>query len=83
MSDMDDRLAQLTTDTAALSGVVDSAVKALNGVQQMVADAVAQALAAGATPAELQAISDVDTALKAKSAALAAAIPAGTPAATP
>ena len=81
MAAIDDDLTELTADVSANTDLVQSAVTALNGIAQKVTDAVAAALAAGATPAQLQSVTDAATAIKANSAALAAAIPASTPAA--
>jgi len=79
MTAMDDKLTELTADVAAEGTVIDSAVKALNGIQQMITDAVAAATAAGATPEQLQSVTDLAAAVTAKSAELAAAIPAPPP----
>ncbi len=56
----------------------DSAIIVLNSIPAMIKAAVDAALAAGATPAQLQAINDVAAKLTAKSADLAAAIAANT-----
>lgn len=82
MSDMDDRIAALTASSGRLTGLVESAISVINGINQMVKDAVDAALAAGATPAQLQAVTDVTTGLDQEGDKLAAAIPAGTPAAS-
>ena len=79
MTAMDDKLTELTADVAAEGNVINSAVAALNGIQQMITDAVNAALAAGATPEQLQSVSDLAAAVTAQSAALAAAIPATPP----
>lgn len=76
MSQMDDEVAQLQTDVTALRGVEDSAIALINGIAQKIADAVAAALAAGATPAQLQAVSDLSTAVKTDATDLAAAVAA-------
>lgn len=76
MSVMDDDIAALTAQVAAEGTVIASAVAAFGGVQAMIADAVAQALAAGATPAQLQALTDASTAMSAQTSALAAAVAA-------
>lgn len=74
---VDATLAQVTaTDT-----VIDSAVTLINGIHQMVTDAVTAALANGATAAQLQPVSDALVTLKAKTDALATAVAANTPAA--
>lgn len=81
MSQMDDEIVDLQTKVAANGSVIDSAVIALNGIGAMIQTAVDAALAAGATPAQLQAVTDVSNAVQAKSTELAAAIPQGTPSA--
>jgi len=58
-----------------------SAVIVLNGIAKRIADAVAAAIANGATAEELAPVSDEVAALKASSDALAAAVVANTPAA--
>ncbi len=76
MAQIDDEITQLTADVAAEQGAVDSAVAMLNGISQKIADAVAAALAAGATPAQLQAITDANTAIAAQTTALSSAVAA-------
>lgn len=78
MSLLDDKIAVLTTDVTAETTVVDSAVTLINGIPKLIADAVETALAAGATPAQLQAITDVQTTIEKKSSELAAAVAANT-----
>jgi hypothetical protein len=78
MAVLDDKLAQLTADVAAQTTVFNSAVAALNGIPALIATAVTAALAAGATPAELQAVTDANSAIEANNQALAAAISANT-----
>jgi hypothetical protein len=80
---LDDALTQLQADVTSENTVIDSAVTLLNGIPAMIADAVAKATAAGATPAELQAVTDLSAAIQAKAQALSAAVVANTPAATP
>lgn len=76
MTQMDDRLAQLEADLTAENLVIDKAIVLIGGIQQSIKDAVAAATAAGATPAQLQSLVDLDTSLTGKSQALAAAIAA-------
>lgn len=64
---------------SATDNVIDSAVTLINGIRTMIADAVTQALANGATAAELAPVIDALTAIKGKTDALAAAIVANTP----
>lgn len=80
MNNLDQQIATLTTSVTNLSSAADAAVTLINGIKQSIADAVAAALAAGATPAELQAITDLGTKLDAETTALANAIAANTPA---
>lgn len=79
MAAIDDDLAALTAEVTNLTTVDASAVAALNGIGKIVSDAVAAALAAGATPAQLQAVTDAVAAIKAQNAALAAAVTANVP----
>jgi len=81
MSALDTALATLQSQVTSTETVDDSAIALINGIAAQIAAAVAKAVAAGATPAELQAVSDLGTSLKAKSDALAAAVAANTPAA--
>jgi len=76
---VDATIAQITTT----DNVIDSAVTLVNGIAKLIADAVAAAVANGATAAELQPLSDLVTTLNTKSAALAAAVAANTPAPAP
>ena len=78
MSQLDDAIAKAASDASANSSVIDSAVIVLNGIQAQIDAAVAAALAAGATPAELASVTAVSDALEANTAKLAAAIPANT-----
>lgn len=81
MSALDDKIAELKTTVAADTDVHSSAVTLIRGFAQRMADAVAQALAAGATDAQLQAVQEVIDAVKANDAVLADAVTANTPAA--
>jgi ABC-type amino acid transport substrate-binding protein len=76
---MDDEIAVLVTDVTAMRGAVDSATALISGFQAAMAKAVADALAAGATPAQLQSLTDLDTSLNAEKTDLAAAVAANTP----
>lgn len=73
----------LTAQVTAEDTVIDSAVVLINGFAAQLAAAAAAAGAAGATPVELQALTDLGTTISGKSAALAAAVTANTPVATP
>jgi hypothetical protein len=79
MSQMDEAVKKLTDDVAATRTAVDSAVVFANGVPKLIADAIAAAQAAGATPEQLQAITDAQTALEQQASDLGAAILANTP----
>ena len=81
MADLDDQIKALTDEVAAETTIDASIETFLEGVPALITAAVAKAQAAGATPAQLQSITDAVTALKANSAALQAALVAGTPAA--
>lgn len=74
MAKLDDEIAKLTGDVAAENNVIASAITLINGIQGQIQAAVSAALAAGATPAQLQALSDLDTSLTGQSSALAAAV---------
>ena len=76
MSVLDDKIADLTASVTAEQGAVDSAIILINGISQRVADAVTAALAAGATPAELQSLTDLRTSLDTQTTALASAVAA-------
>jgi hypothetical protein len=82
MSALDDNIAALQAEVAADETVEASATTLVNGIPGLIAVAVAKATAAGATPAQLQAITDLGASLKAATAPLAAAVTANTPAAT-
>lgn len=76
---MPNPIVQSTIDQiTATDNVIDSATLLINSIGKLVSDAVSAALANGATAAELAPVSDVVTALKQKSDALAAAVAANT-----
>jgi hypothetical protein len=83
MAALDDALTALTAKVTAEDTVIDSAVTLIQGIPALISAAVTAALAQGATPAQLQAITDLGTTITAKSDALAAAVTANTPAAPP
>lgn len=74
MSKLDDDVAALAGAVTAEQTQVDSAVVLLNGLRQTVADAVAQAQAAGATDAQLQPITDAIASIGTQTNSLAAAV---------
>lgn len=78
---VDDEIAALVADVTAGTTVSQSAITLLNGIPALITTAVAAAVAAGATPAQLQALTDLNTGITSNNAALAAAVTANTPAA--
>lgn len=83
MAQLDTDIAQLQADVTALTTVVASATALINGIAGQIAAAVAAAQAAGATPTELQALTDLHTALSAEVTNLGTAVTANTVAPTP
>lgn len=79
MSALSDAIATLTAKVNAATTVEASATVYIQAVPQLIADAVAAAQAAGATPEQIQAITDLGTALDAASAPLQAALTENTP----
>lgn len=77
---LDTQIATLTADVAAETTVEQSAITLINGIPTLIANAVAAAQAAGATPAELAALTALGTSITNSSANLAAAVTANTPA---
>ena len=75
---LDDSIKDLTGKVAAETSVDASAVAALNGIAQLLKDALAAAAAAGATPVQLQALTDLSTTMTTNRDALAAAVTANT-----
>ena len=69
-SQLDEAIANLQAQVTAETNETVAAVKLINGVPQMINDAVQQALAAGATPAQLQAITDASNTLAANAQGL-------------
>lgn len=81
MAALDDQITALTNDVTQETTVEQSAITLINGIPALIANAVAQAQAAGATPAQLQALTDLGTKITASSAALGTAVTTNTPAA--
>ena len=81
MSKLDDQITALTAQVAANTDVENSALVLIQGFSARLDAAVASAQAAGATPAQLQALTDLGTAITASDDSLAAAVQANTPAA--
>jgi hypothetical protein len=69
----------LTAQVTRAEGIEESAVITINGIAQRIADAVAAALANGATAEQLQPVADLGTALDSESTVLADAIAANQP----
>jgi hypothetical protein len=80
---LDAAIKALTLSVQANADTETNAITVLNGIPKLIADAVAKAGVAGATPAQLQALADVGTKIDAAKTALAAAIVATVPAPTP
>jgi hypothetical protein len=81
-TNLDAQIADLTTSVQNETTVSASALTLIQGIPALIAAAIASATAAGATPTQLQAISDLQTTLDANDTTLAAAVTAGTPAAS-
>ena len=81
MGQLDDKITTLTTQVAANTAVTGSAKVMISGFAQLLADAIAAAQGAGATPAQLAAFATLETSIKQSDDDLAAAIAANTPAA--
>jgi hypothetical protein len=79
MSVLDDKIATLTQDVTDENTIIDSAITLISGIPKLISDAVAVAIAAGATPAQLQGLTDLATSIEAKKTSLAAAISANVP----
>lgn len=71
---------QLTADVSAETTANQSAITLIQGFAAQLAAAVAAAQSAGATPAQLQALTDLAAGVEKNTADLAAAVAAGTPA---
>jgi GAF domain-containing protein len=78
---LDTEIASLTTTVTNETTVEASAVALINGFAAQLATAVANAQAAGATPAELAELTALQAQVAASSTTLAAAVTANTPAA--
>lgn len=78
MAELDDKITALQSEVANDTTVIGSAVTLINGFSAQLAAAVAAAQAAGATPAQLQSLTDLGAVLKTNDDALAAAVAANT-----
>ncbi len=81
MSQLDDQITALTAQVAANTNVEKSALVLIQGFSTRLDAAVAAAQAAGASPAQLQSLTDLGTALKSSDDDLAAAVAQNTPSA--
>jgi len=79
MAQLDDALATLLTAVQQDTTVAQSSLTYIQGVPGLITAAVAEALAAGATPAQLKAITDAAATITANGTAVTAAITANTP----
>lgn len=81
MSQLDDAITALQAEVTQETTVEKSALALIQGIPAMIESAITAALAAGATPAQLQAITAVAATINANDTELAAAVAAGTPSA--
>jgi hypothetical protein len=80
-SQLDADIADLQSKVAANTSESQSAVTLMNGIPGMISDAVSKAVAAGASPTQLAAITALGDALAANTTGLAGAVTANTPSA--
>mgnify|MGYP001614089774 CR=1 FL=1 len=80
MSALDDKITALQAEVAKNTTVEKSALALIQGFAAQLAAAVQAALAAGATRAQLQSLTDLQTTITANDDELAAAVLANTPA---
>jgi hypothetical protein len=81
MSDVDNKIAALKAEVENGTTVEKSALALIQGIPALIADAVSKAQSAGATPEQLQALTDLQTQLASNDSELSAAVTANTPAA--
>jgi hypothetical protein len=79
MAVLDDKLTSLTAQVAANTTVIGSAEVLINGIADQIKAGVDAALAAGATPVQLQAITALQTTIQQNDDELTKAIVANTP----
>lgn len=83
MAAIDDKIAALQAEVTRETTIEKSAVALIQGISGQIAAAVQAALAAGATTAQLQSLTDLQTTLAANDDELSAAVTANTPATPP
>lgn len=79
MNNIDTAIAALTVQVQNNTTVDTSVVTFINGIPALIAAAVANAVNAGATPAQVQAFTDLGTSIQTSSDSVVAAIKANTP----
>jgi|HubBroStandDraft_3_1064219.scaffolds.fasta_scaffold30695_7 hypothetical protein len=82
MAALDDAITALQAEVSNDTNVISAADTLINGISAQITAAVNAALAAGATPAQLAALTAVTTTLAANDTSLAAAVAANTPVST-
>jgi hypothetical protein len=80
---LDDNIQSLIAAVTAEDTEIDSAEALIKGIPALIQTAVAASLAAGATPAQLQALTDLQAGIVAKTTELTNAVVAGTPSGPP
>lgn len=80
---LDQEIQTLTTQVQSNTDATAAAVAAISGIPAMIQTAVDAALAAGATPAQLQAITDLGNTIASNASSLGAAVTANTQAPAP
>lgn len=83
MAALDDAITALQAEVANDTTVIQSADTLINGIAAQITAAVNAALAAGATPAQLTALSTLTSTLVANDTSLANAVAANTPSVSP
>lgn len=79
MAEIDDKITELGNMVAALTTAEAAAEALISSIPTMITDAVQKAMSAGASPAQLQSLTDLAKAIGDGSTKLAAAVVAGTP----
>ena len=79
---LDQQIADLAAEVTQSTTVKNSVLALIQGIPALIAAAVVKATAAGATPAQLQAISDLQDSLANNDTVMAAAVVANTSAAS-